>query len=84
MPTFRFQAIDGRGGPTSGTLQADDRGGAVKALDQRGLMAVSLEVDASAEPGAVASRRTRLLQRRPTIIRPVNSSTITTSSLRTI
>lgn len=69
MPTFRFQAIDGRGGPTSGTLQADDRGGAVKALDQRGLMAVSLEVDASAEPGAVASRRTRLLQRRPTMSR---------------
>ncbi len=64
MPTFRYQAIDSSGAASAGTLDAPDRPGAMRVLEQRGLVPVAIDAD---ETAADAGARTR--EARPTISR---------------
>lgn len=64
MPTFRYQAIDSSGAASAGTLDAPDRPGAMRVLEQRGLVPVAIDTD---EKAVDALSRTR--EARPTISR---------------
>jgi general secretion pathway protein F len=63
MPTFRYQAIDSNGTAAAGTLDAPDRPGAMRLLEQRGLVPLAIDADAPVA-GAVRGREVR-----PTISR---------------
>ncbi|MGA0872925.1 MAG: type II secretion system F family protein [Phycisphaerales bacterium] len=63
MPSFRYQAIDSNGAASAGTLDAPDRSGVVRALEQRGLVAVAIDSDERAAGSA------RVRETRPTISR---------------
>jgi type II secretory pathway component PulF len=63
MPSFRYQAIDSSGAASAGTLDAPDRSGVVRALEQRGLVAVAIDSDERAAGSA------RVRETRPTISR---------------
>ena len=62
MPTFRYQAIDSSGAASAGTLDAPDRPGAMRVLEQRGLVPVAIDADEK-----LAAARSR--EARPTISR---------------
>jgi len=58
MSTFAYEAIDGLGKKTSGTLDASNRSGAIERLTQRGLHPVKVEAAAVKSAPAGRSRRT--------------------------
>lgn len=64
MPTFRYQAIDSSGAASAGTLDAPDRPGAMRVLEQRGLVPVALDADEKA-----VDALSRMREARPTISR---------------
>ncbi len=64
MPTFRYQAIDSSGAASAGTLDAPDRPGAMRVLEQRGLVPVAIDADEKLTDPAARSREAR-----PTISR---------------
>lgn len=64
MPTFRYQAIDSSGAASAGTLDAPDRPGAMRVLEQRGLVPVAIDTE-----GRSAGAGSRTREARPTISR---------------
>jgi type II secretory pathway component PulF len=64
MPTFRYEAIDQQGAATAGSLDAPDRGSAVRQLDQLGLTPLSIEAQSPRLGGRIGGKRDR-----PTISR---------------
>jgi general secretion pathway protein F len=54
MNSFRYQAIGANGAVVKGTIDADDRRGALQLLGSRGLFPSSLEAAGSTGPGASA------------------------------
>jgi type II secretory pathway component PulF len=62
MPSFRYQAIDASGATTNGVLVAADRGSAIRELQGRGEMPISLAVGESereADAAAIAVEASR-------------------------
>lgn len=54
MATFAYKALNGTGSVVTGSLDAGDRGEALRQLDRKGLQPVSLNMNAAAVKGAKA------------------------------
>src|SRR5436305_830026 len=52
MNQFRYQAISGSGATVEGTIEAEDRKGALQVLGERGLFASNLEVSSALQKAA--------------------------------
>ena len=74
MPTFAYQASDGTGQEVSGTLEAMDRGAAVKQLSSRGLQPFKVAEAKGAKSEAGTKAKTKTQAAAPSSTEPIKLS----------
>jgi type II secretory pathway component PulF len=74
MPTFAYQASDGTGQEVSGTLEAMDRGAAVKQLSSRGLQPFKVAEAKGGKGEAAAKAKAKTQSAAPTSTEPIKLS----------